>query len=63
MSLQDLKDLYLPPSAHEIQHRDGLTIRTRATMKHHRHNHKLVWLPVRASVSPAEYRRRHLGRQ
>lgn len=61
MKLQDLKDLFMPCPSHDTPHRDGLTVRKRATKKRHRHTHGFVWLPAKPRISPAEYRRRHLG--
>lgn len=65
MTFQDLKDMYWTPAVHETPNRDGLEIREgkhAASKKRHRHQRNPVWLPG-STASPAEYRRRHLGKQ
>lgn len=37
--------------------------KTKATKKDHVHKHNQVWLPKGAKITPAEYRRQHLGRK
>jgi hypothetical protein len=64
MSWSDIKAMFTTPSPHEKEGRDGKRIRTHATQKNHRHIVGAAFKPRRlARVSPAEYRRRHLGKQ
>jgi hypothetical protein len=56
MSLQDLKDLYIPVSAHESPNRDGLTVRNHATMKRHRHEHNPARGHSVGKITPAEWK-------
>lgn len=63
MTWQDLKDMFPAPSPHEKTGRDGKVNRTHATQKNHRHQVNPVWLPGVTGISPAEYRRRHLGKK
>jgi hypothetical protein len=62
MTLKDLKELFVPPSPHTKPNRDGLNPNNKATAKHHRHVHHPAAKPSSGKITPAEYRRRHLGR-
>ena len=63
MTLQDLKNLFPEPSPHIKEDRNGKVIRTRATQKNHKHVVNPVWLPGIPSISPAQYRHRHIGKK
>lgn len=62
MTIADIKALYPAYEPRQQKEgRDGKRIRTRATQKNHRHPVNPIWLPAVPGISPAEYRRRHLG--
>jgi len=63
MTLQDLKNMFPPPSPHEKPDRNGKVIRSHATQKNHRHQVKPVWLPGVVNISPARYRHLHKGKK
>jgi hypothetical protein len=64
MTLQDLKGMYMPPPIHYISP-DGLEDKSNRThsgsKRRHRHTHKATYKPPKVGMSPAEYRRQHLG--
>jgi hypothetical protein len=61
MTLQDLKFLF-PLSSRAKPGRDGKWS-VGATKKNHRHAVNPVWLPGTPGISPAAYRRQHLGKK
>lgn len=63
MGWEHIRAMYPPPSPHEKPGRDGLITRFHATQKHHRHKVGASFKPRNLmGVSPAEYRRRHSGK-
>jgi hypothetical protein len=62
MTLADLKSMYPPFIGNDKPGRDGFVKRKRATLRGHRHKVNPVWLPGTPSITPAQFRRRHLGR-
>jgi hypothetical protein len=64
MTLQDIKAMYMPPPLHYVSP-DGLVDKSARThcgsKRNHRHTHKPTYKPTKSGMSPAEYRRRHLG--
>lgn len=60
MTLDDLRSMYPEKPFHFVSP-DGLIDTNGATRKRHRHNHKPTWKPRKVKLSPAEYRRRHMG--
>lgn len=62
MTWDDIKAMYPPPAPHEKEDRNGLRNRSHATQKNHRHHMGPPFFPRQIlAVTPAEYRRRHLG--
>jgi hypothetical protein len=65
MTLADLKALYGTYEPYHYKSPDGLSDKTDRTnwgsKRLARHSHKPVWLPAVPSISPAMYRRRHMG--
>lgn len=65
MTFEDLKSMFPRHyyGVHEKEGRDGLRATGRATHKLHRHAHQPTWFSTRkVKVSPAKYRRLHLGK-
>jgi len=56
MSLEDLQNLFPEYVA-------GASPVNKATKRGYRHKHRPVWLPAKPKISPAAYRRSHLGKK
>lgn len=62
LKFSDVIAMYGEFVGNEKPGRDGLLSKNRPTQKKHRHVVNPVWRSGVTSTTPAEYRRRHLGR-